>query len=120
MYQGVRAEGVVWLHLLELVEVLLHGDVDLSGQLMLQYGPGWLKGHVPRLYITQPGVWSLLTRQCQVEPKQLCMCSLLSVQFLLGRSADHGYDPQVALVLAIDCTLPQASRRPCHAHGMSM
>ena len=34
-YQVVRAVGIAGFHLLQLVEVLLHGDVNLGWQLML-------------------------------------------------------------------------------------
>lgn len=47
--QVVRAVGIAGLHLLQLVEVLLHGQVDLRRQLMLQDSPGRLKGHMLRL-----------------------------------------------------------------------
>ena len=52
-YQCIRAECIVRLHFLELGKVLLHADVDLSCQLVLQNCPRWLKGHMPRLCITQ-------------------------------------------------------------------
>ena len=49
-HQGIRAEGIVRLYFLELLEVLLHGEVDLGCQLMLQNCPGRLKRDMARLH----------------------------------------------------------------------
>ena len=50
-HQGVGAEDVVRLNTLEPVEILLHCNMNLRRQLLLQGGPSRLTGDTARLHV---------------------------------------------------------------------